>query len=331
MKRKIAALSATVLSIALIFTACGSGNNATDEAQNKGTGAEVTQQSKVEEKVKEEVKEAVEEVKEEVKEEVEKVKEELKEETAEAGEEVKEEIEEIEEEVQEEVQQAKEEEKEEAKEEKEEPDGDDAGENGSSPYAWLGMPEMPKCDYMDALASYHYIETYDNYAMGLKIEETNAVDGINTYKENKNTRVYSIDGHAVSVNDSAKVYSEMEMGDAEAAKKSLEEAMASGENVFGRHFVGTGSEAIPLYSDEGDTAEYEYYEYDYPEGEEYSYSTIERYYMKDGDVFAIYTKVIVGDAGLETETTKVIKSVSTEIPEGTFELPDLTGYELFEL
>ena len=109
----------------------------------------------------------------------------------------------------------------------------------------------------------------------------------------------------------------------------LAEAIEKGENIYGRSFIGTGSEAIPLYSEHGDTAEYEYYEYNYPESEAAGMLMTERFYMKDGDVFAVYQKTTMGDT--DYEVLEVIKNISPEIPEGTFDLPDLSGYEEIKL
>ena len=117
---------------------------------------------------------------------------------------------------------------------------------------------------------------------------------------------------------------------AEDAKESLESAMETGENRYGRNFKGTGTGTIPILSDNGDDAEYEYYEYDYPEMEASSGDTmIERYYMKDGDVYAIYTEATMGDTVVSS--TEVIKKMTGDIPENTFELPDLSKYEKMEL
>ncbi len=117
-----------------------------------------------------------------------------------------------------------------------------------------------------------------------------------------------------------------DMLEAETAQRSLDSAMKNGENIKGRSFHGTGKEAVPIISEEDDKTEYEYYEYNYPETEKNSGdSIIERYYFKDGDVFAIYTKATWGDTVIED--TEVIKSISGDIPDGTFELPDLSGYE----
>ena len=197
------------------------------------------------------------------------------------------------------------------------------------PYAWLGMEDMPECPYMDILATYHYIQVYDTYVMSFVTEETYAVDGANTYKGNENSRVYSVDGKVLSISENSKIYMEQDMGSlADSANKSIEMSKERGENMFGRRFTGTGTEAVPIYSDGGDTAEYEYYEFDYPDVESTGSTMIERYYMKDGDVFAVYTKTTMGEA--EAAHTNVIKSMSGDIPEGTFDFPDLSGYEKYE-
>lgn len=209
-----------------------------------------------------------------------------------------------------------------------------ATEEALHPYAWLGMQDMPQCNYLDALATSHYYRKANTYVDGMSYvgKETNAVDGINTYKDDEYNTTYSIDGKVTVINKSTKTYMEQDASDlADTAKENLENAMKTGTNLSGRAFQGTGSEAIPIYSEqEDDTAEYEYYEYNYPETEASSdNSVIERYYMKDGDVFAIYTKTILGDT--EVASTDVIKSMSGDIPEGTFDLPDLSDYEKSEL
>ena len=55
----------------------------------------------------------------------------------------------------------------------------------------------------------------------------------------------------------------------------------------------------------------------------------ERFYMKDGDVFAVYQKTTMGDT--DYEILEVIKSISPDIPEGIFDFPDLSGYEELKL
>ena len=197
------------------------------------------------------------------------------------------------------------------------------------PYAWLGLQDIPECRYLDIMASAHFIQTYDAYVMSFVTEETEAVDGTNTYKESGDDRTYSVDGKVLSLDVGAKKYMEQNIGSlAGAAKQRLESARASGDNIYGRRFLEKGSGSVPKYEDSGDKAEYEYYEYDYPATEEATGSTIhERFYMKDGDVFAIYKKTTTSST--ELESVQVIKSISSDIPEGTFDLPDLDGYEKY--
>lgn len=210
----------------------------------------------------------------------------------------------------------------------------DAGE-AVHPYAWLGLQEMPECNYLDIFSTSHYIKVSDVYVAGMSYvsKQTNAVDGINTYKDDEYNKVYSIEGKSCSLNKESKTYMEYDSSDlAEDARNNLTDAMENGTNIYGRQFKETGSGTIPVYSDQaGDTAEYEYYEYDayvYPDQDPGDNSTIERYYMKDGDVFAIYTKTAMGDTVVES--TEVIDSISGDIPEGTFEIPDLSDYEKIE-
>lgn len=192
-----------------------------------------------------------------------------------------------------------------------------------NPYSWLGLQDMPKCNYLDIISTGHYIQVSDLTALGITIEQTEAVDGVNTYTGNQNTRTYSVDGKILSITEATKNYSESDISSMiETAKENQEKAMAEGTDTSGRNFVGTGKGAIPGL--ENDTVEYEYYEYDYPDGKEAGTEMTERYYMKDGDVYAIYEKAALGEA--EIESLKVIKSISGDIPAGTFDLPDLSGY-----
>ncbi|MBR2561708.1 MAG: hypothetical protein IKE31_06110 [Eubacterium sp.] len=212
--------------------------------------------------------------------------------------------------------------------------GEEAQNNGETagvhPYAWLGLQDIPKCNYLDIYATYHFIRTYDSYAMSYVTEQTEAMEGVNSYKEDGSRRTYSVDGKILSVNDGSRNYMETDMsGMIEVSRTQLAEAMETGENIYGRSFVGTGSEAIPLYSENGDTAAYEYYEYNYPEAEAAGMPMTERFYMKDGDVFAVYQKTTMGDT--DYEMLEVIKSISPDIPEGTFDFPDLSGYEEIKL
>ena len=199
-----------------------------------------------------------------------------------------------------------------------------------NPYAWQGLEDMPQCNYLDLYCSYHYIQDTENYVMSFITEQTEAVDGINSYKEASSQRTWSVDGYVLSVNDTAKQYMEYDLGETlvEEAKKNLDDAMQSGTNITGRVYQGSGKGPIPVYSDQGDETEYEYYEY-LTDGstDTYTAKTTERFYMKDGDVFAIYTDAVAGS--MEVESASVIQSISGDIPEGTFDLPDLTDYEAY--
>lgn len=204
---------------------------------------------------------------------------------------------------------------------------------GVSPYAWLGFQDMPECNYLDILSKKHFYKESDMYVAGLSYvsKQTNAEDGINTFKEDEDSIDYSVGGKILTINKNNKTYMEEDMSDmAESAEEQYTSAMKDGTNLYGRSFNGTGSEAIPIYSDEaGDKNEYEYYEYHYPELEESGDSYIQRLYLKDGDVFAIYEKTTWGDTVIES--TEIIKKMSADIPEGLFEFPDLSGYEKLEL
>lgn len=199
----------------------------------------------------------------------------------------------------------------------------------ASPYAWLGLQDMPACPYLDALCTYHYYREYTSYVMGLSTKSTEAVDGANSFKGTETTRIYSVDGRIVSFNDSSKIYSEQELGSSlvEMSAANIEKNKTNGTNMVGRAFVTKGTGVIPEYSDtEGDQTEYEYYEYNYPAYEKQNYQLVERFYMKDGDVFALYQETY-SDGKLVAGLTEVIHSMSTEIPEGTFDIPSTEGYE----
>ena len=199
------------------------------------------------------------------------------------------------------------------------------------PYAWMGLEDIPSCKTLDIMSTNHYIWTYNAYTMSFSSEETEAVDGVNTYKKNDSQRTYSINGKIFSINDSSKQYMKIDMSETiETAKSALEAAMKEGTNYIGRSYVGTGKEAIPEYSKTADDkTEYEFYEYNYPASEEAGTGSMtEKYYMKDGDVFAIYQKTTLGDT--DYEYVRVIKSISADIPKDTFKLPNLDGYKEME-
>lgn len=194
------------------------------------------------------------------------------------------------------------------------------------PYAWLGLQDMPKCNYLDILSTGKYIKTVDYSAMGITVEQTEAQDGANTFKKNPSTVSYSVDGKVLSINEASKIYMEYDMESlADTAKETYEAAMKDGTNIIGRAFVEKNKGTIP---GSDDTTEYEYYEYNYPEAEELGTSTTERFYMKDGDVYAVWQKVKLGES--EVESVETIKSISGDIPAGTFDLPDLSGYQKYE-
>ena len=202
-----------------------------------------------------------------------------------------------------------------------EPSADDAeAETAVDPYAWMGLEDVPKCNYLDILSTNNYVQVYDTYVLGIKAEVTDACKGLKTYQKNGNNLSYNIEGMIYSLNTDAKQYASYDMTSSiEDVRTAMEDAMAKGTNNKGRALQDTGASAIPLYSEtEGDTAEYEYYEYSIGD------SVTERYFMKDGDVFAIYTRTHAGDSDLET--TNVIKSISGDVPDDLFTVPDLTDY-----
>lgn len=198
---------------------------------------------------------------------------------------------------------------------------------GGAAYAWIGLQDLPKCQYGDALASAHYIMKYSYMGGGYHTDTTEAVDGVNSFTGTEGTMAYSIDGHYLGINIPAKLYWEREDKTSDAdAKNRQKAAMASGDNSVGRVFKSKGQGAIPKYSDWcNDPAEYEYYEYDYPEMAKNGMTKIERFYMKDGEVLAIYYEEIVFDEVINSYTLH-IQSVSQDIPAGTFDLPSLDGY-----
>lgn len=188
------------------------------------------------------------------------------------------------------------------------------------PYAWMGLQDMPKCNYLDILSTNNYIQVYDTYVLGIKAEVTDACEGLKSYQKNQSNLSYNLEGMIYSLNTDAKQYAQVDMTAAiPDVKAAMEKSMSEGINSKGRALQGTGKSAVPLYSDEsGDNAEYEYYEYKTGD------SVLERFYMKDGDVFAVYTQTHAGETDLES--TNVIKSISADVPADLFVLPDLSDY-----
>lgn len=193
------------------------------------------------------------------------------------------------------------------------------------PYAWLGLQDMPKCPYLDLLATNCYIQVYDTYVLGIKAEVTEANRGVDAYQKNQSSLSYAINGMIYSINTDAKSYTEYDMTSSLAnAQTNMENAISQGVNIKARSLRGTGKAVVPFYSDDaGDSAEYDYYEY-ITGSEEGGNYVIERFFLRDGDVFAIYTQTHTGET--ELEATNVIKSISGDVPDELFQLPDLSGY-----
>ena len=77
-----------------------------------------------------------------------------------------------------------------------ESEGSAAAEDAVHPYAWLGLQDMPECSYLDILSTKHFIKESDMYIGGMSYvsKETNAEDGINTFKEDESSKRYSVGG-----------------------------------------------------------------------------------------------------------------------------------------
>jgi hypothetical protein len=184
---------------------------------------------------------------------------------------------------------------------------------------------MPQCKYLDILCTNYYYQVYDMYSSGVKYEVVDAAAGIDAFQEDEYTKTLTVGGMIYSIGKNAETYMQYDMTSmADQAQQTMEYALANGTNMKGRAFQDTGRSTIPLYAEaEGDNTEYEYYEYltSNPGVSELT----ERFFMKDGDVFAIYSLTVAGETTLES--TNVIKSITADIPDGVFEIPDLSGYE----
>lgn len=191
------------------------------------------------------------------------------------------------------------------------------------PYAWMGLEDMPKCNYLDIMSTNNYVQVYDTYVLGIKAEVTDACKGLKTYQKNQSSLTYNLEGMIYSLNTDSKQYALVDMTESiEDIRKNMEKTMSEGINSSGRVFQGTGKSTVPQYDEkEGDSAEYDYYEYLI---ESAGSSVLERYFMRDGDVFAVYKKVKAGET--EMETTNVIKSLSGDVPDDLFVMPDLSDY-----
>ena len=80
------------------------------------------------------------------------------------------------------------------------------------PYAWLGFQDIPKCDYLDILATNHYYQKSEEYIDGLSYisKQITAVDGINRYEKEDDRETYYIDGKVTVVNGESKSYMEQD-------------------------------------------------------------------------------------------------------------------------
>ena len=192
------------------------------------------------------------------------------------------------------------------------------------PYAWMGLSDMPECNYLDILSANHYYQVYDVYDSSGKTETAEAADGIDSCVITENSRSLALSGMFYYIDEDEKTVAQYDnTALVNDAWTYMESALAEGINVKGRAFNDTGRSTIPLYAAASDdTAEYEYYEYltANDSGDEVT----ERFFMKDGDVFAIYTKTVADDS--VTENTKVIKSITADVPAELFLTPDLSGY-----
>lgn len=194
-----------------------------------------------------------------------------------------------------------------------------------SPYNWLGYPEIPQCDYLDLVCSQHYYREYTTYIElggdALSAPSVEAIDDRNTYSaKNSGGRNYYVDGHRYSINDNKKTYMFDDWTNLYAVTPTAAEKAASNINP-GKEFQGTGKGRIPIYK-AVDPAEYEYYEYILNTSSDMAVT--ERVYLRDGDVFAIYTGLKQGKQ--LTEMVEVTTLITGDIPEGLFKVPDLNGY-----
>ncbi|MBR6230825.1 MAG: hypothetical protein IKR00_02700, partial [Lachnospiraceae bacterium] len=190
-------------------------------------------------------------------------------------------------------------------------------------YAFLGLQDMPECNYLDALSSFRYYMVIDSYQGDSVTEEIYVTDGVDSFRSDVSTYYYTIDGHYLMIDKNTGDRTEMEIDPSvlEQSKKQIEDIKNTGTPILSaRQFQTKGKGVIPIYSNCGDNNEYDYYEY---LTDQSGFSLTERYYMKDGDVFAIWNKSVSGQ--FETEKTQVIKEMTGEIPEGILEFPDISG------
>lgn len=191
-------------------------------------------------------------------------------------------------------------------------------EKAVSPYAWLGYEELPQCNYFDIMATGVFYREYDSYITGYSVPTVQASDGVNTYQFDGSNINLNLNGMVYGLGVRGKQYMEKDM--TETYKSTLakqNENRINGVDATGKEFTGTGNEPVPLLSDSGDAASYEYYEFT---SEQMGMTLRERIYFKDGDVYAIHQLITMGENS--TELTEVIKLVSGEPDPALFALPD---------
>jgi len=200
------------------------------------------------------------------------------------------------------------------------------------PYAWLGYEALPDCKYMDCIAAQVFYREYDLYVAGYVTPCLEASDGRNTYSFDGNNISLTLDGMVYAFNERSMIYMVRDMtGVYPATLEARKKQMKTGTNATGRVFQGTGNEPVPLYCDESsDSTSYDYYEFliDGSAGVT-TVSTLERVYFKDGDVFAIWSQVTIGEKIIGT--TQVITAISGEPDPALLALPaNFDDYEPYE-
>ena len=192
-----------------------------------------------------------------------------------------------------------------------------AEEKPVSPYAWLGYEELPQCNYFDIMATGVFYREFDSHISGYSVPTVQASDGVNTYQFDGSTISLNLNGMVYSLNVRGKQYIEKDMtATYQSTLAAQNENRMNGVDAAGKEFAGTGNEPVPLLSDSGDSADYEYYEFT---GEQMGATLRERIYFKDGDVYAIHQLFTMGEN--TTELTEVIKLVSAKPDPALFALP----------
>lgn len=191
-----------------------------------------------------------------------------------------------------------------------------------SPYAWLGYAELPQNNYFDIIATGCFYRTYDVYTLGLVSHQVQASDIKNQYQfDGGNNITLNLNGMTYVLNQKNKTYFKR---DATSIWATTLETQANnrekGINSTGKKFVTKGVGPVPLLCENGDAADYTYYEFLADSSTTDNPCTLrDRIYFKDGDVYAIHTLVTMGTT--ETEMTEVITEVSCSPDAALFALP----------